>query len=51
MKVTEFDDDVGFSDSDPEDFYPDDYWIDRFDCGCCRCCGCDCPKEYEESTE
>lgn len=37
---------VGCEDEQAQD-REEDYWDGRMNCGCCRCCGCDC--DYGEN--
>lgn len=33
---------------DGEEEYYDPAWDDRYECGCCKCCGCMCNWEDDE---
>lgn len=52
-KVNEILSENGLTEQDFENYitqcgeiYTEDYWgDDRFDCGCCTCCGCTCDED------
>lgn len=29
----------------------DDEWDDRYECGCCMCCGCSCAWDIEDEED
>lgn len=53
QSIDVWDDNMGWSDIEDEDYNIEDYWMEElglYSCGCCTCCGCTC-MTYEDEEE